>query len=475
MRRKRINNAIRDIFIENHEIEDIDELTIEIKKRVKTRTKNSTIEEYINDYFYDNIPSHYCLLDDNTLASSKTLFPDTKFKIVLTEEEFGLKELIVGHRMIPYGNIFVDTKDIVLRNKAGNNIDMKIERRYIKDLYVYISLHFEVIENLNIDIDKGIVDIPVFQLEKWMEEEQFTKSDQILCSIIDYDKGIYQIEKISKHELNTNSFLIKNKDNQLENAILEMLDDYKILPVNTCLFYAFILCKQETIDNPGTSIGTFLVNSENIDFSEENGTAFLNKKGFDLYQDTWDEVLDGNLPEPGVAKDLEGILAEIGSSYTEDFIRSKMIEQLLKTNSIDTDEILSIIHKIPYPFANSKQANNFSKAFSKAEKEITKKWKNKKITKDKIMLLSEALNLKIEFVEFLRKLDDNMSDPHSFDTSLLMPLQKFDMLADKLLNFFSNMSPTDFKKNKEILKLIPQIRKFKKEFFEVSNDVIQKV
>jgi stress-induced morphogen len=285
MKKEKLIEVTLQILHENHDIADLQELKTEIKKRVKIKLIDKTFEERLTEILYETAPPHYCLLNDNTFDTSKSLFANTKFKIRLTDDEFSAKELIIGHRMIPFGNPFIGINKIVLRDKAGNNIEMQNEIRHFQDIIVYISLYTEVLQGLDINTEDGTVNIPIYKLKAWMEREKFSKSDQILVSRIDYEKGIYQIEKISKQQLSRDAFIIKHRDKQLEEAILDTFDEFNIISAHACLLYAFAECDQELIDYPGTSIGTFLSNSEKIDLFNEGGFSALKPKDLDLFQD----------------------------------------------------------------------------------------------------------------------------------------------------------------------------------------------
>ncbi|MFM9950252.1 MAG: hypothetical protein ACKV1O_20120, partial [Saprospiraceae bacterium] len=279
---------------------------------------------------------------------------------------------------------------------------------------------------------------------------------------------------VSRKEVAAQQLLIQRRDELLTDAIDDVLLGIdEVIPADITLFWAFALGDPKLPELPGTPLGPFLNNHEELQIFFDAGFAHIQMK--DYYEDLFDSAMEDmatmDPKDMGKAKDLDGIFRELGSSFTPDFVSAKFLLQLHERQEIATDEVINILFKSGIePFYNKKQEKNFSKAFNELAESVAETWADKRLPLPVVSLLKKTIQFKIEFIGLLREIDLRMTAPEEFDFSMLMHLQPVDMMLDQLLSLI--VEKGDEISTKEIKDLVIQIEKAREYFTEARREIL---
>ena len=470
----KLEDAIANVLKER-KIMDIFEAIDAIKKHSKSRQNDDFIANAIEEYLLETGATDISIdYENEVLVYREQLFANTSFRIQLTSEEIAAKELIIGHRFMPFIHPRIHPKSIFLIDEADNEIELFTDKRSFEENIIYFSLLPPYgLQHYDLD-NEGNIPALVYDLSDWMRRNEFTSKDNLLLSPIDYQKNIFRLEKISGKEINRQKIVNTQIDEALENAILnEIVSSEVILPIDMQLFKAIGTLEKRFQQKLGTPIGPLLSAHEEIQIYNSGSYAYLNTAdNMDMTMDmAMDEAMNPDLGAMGTATDIPGIFTEMGISYTEEFIIGKMIEQIHIQNKIDSDELYQFLFKNgAQSFYNEKQHENFDKAFAKLAKKIEKDWKTQRLSPSAQQLLSQTLKLKTEIIGLLREIDAKLTDPANFDFSMLMQLQPFEHLSDGLLNLLISDQE---KPESSIVNMNKQVKHMRKEFAEASAFILE--
>lgn len=430
--------AVKKIF-EKRTITNLNDFYKKVKKLTNTHTTEEEIEEAIDEYWANNQLYDIAInWEKETIIYREQFFHDTQFRINLTEQELNEKRLYVGHRFQPFINPKTPLSDITLQDEEGNPLLLKTINSLIEEIYIYISLLAPYSSNHPEmkGMDRAI--IAYYDLKDWLVANDFQEKDALLIVPIDYEKNIFQLEKMTSREIATQTFITQNKDQQLTQAIEDILNWYSNpMPVDVCLFWAYAISKPALVETPGTPFGPFISNHEDFTFHSFSYFTFIHYHNYE--QQMMEEALLENqipeLKETGKAKDIDGIFEELGNSFSEDFVRGHIVLQLHKNNEVNKADIESIIFKEGHFFRNEKQAKNFETALNKLIKKLQKEWKTKRLAPSLQRLLSKTLDLKITIVNGLREIDANLVNLEDLDMKSMAQLTQFDTMGEQILHF----------------------------------------
>lgn len=439
-------NAVKKVF-EKRTVTNLKDFYRKVKGLTKKRPTNEEIEEAIDKYWTKNALYDIAINWNNeTIIYREQLFHDTQFRINLTEQELTQKKLFVGHRFQPFIHPEVALSDITLQDENGNSIPLKTTEMTIEEVFIYISLLAPY--SANQPTIKGMENatIAYYDLKDWLAANDFQEKDALLIVPIDYENNIFQLEKMTSREIATQTFITQNKDQQLTEAIEDILNWYSDpMPVDVCLFWAYAISKPALIENPGTPFGPFISNHEDFTFHSFSYFTFIHYHNYE--QQMMEEALLENqipeLKEAGKAKDINGIFEEMGNSFSEDFVRGYIVQQLHKGNEISKPDLMSILFKENQLFRNEKQAKNFEAAMDKLIKQLQKEWKTKRLAPALQRLLSKTLDLKITIVNGLREIDANLVNMEDLDMQSMAQLTQFDTLGEQILHFMFHAETQD--------------------------------
>jgi len=161
----------------------------------------SLVEE-LRDWLYHG--GRYFHKNGNFVRKSY-FFKNSRFLICLTEAERQSGYLIPGHRWLPFVDRNLKPWEITLLDRHGREIPKEEKRQNIQSLKAFHLLLGE--ERLFSDIQLKsnllgdfVAEFPHYHLERLLGESPLKDRQCLMCRVIDYQKGIIQIEEIVEEE-----------------------------------------------------------------------------------------------------------------------------------------------------------------------------------------------------------------------------------------------------------------------------------
>lgn len=469
----KIEKAFESLLVPR-DIYDLDLFLEKAKEKAKSKKPDDILFESFISYLSETANVDVAInFEQNKLVYREQLFCNTSFFIQPTAYECKERILIVGHRLLPFINPTTPEKSLTF--KTAN--DLVLERTKQSFVFEDFEIFFRLLppyesNYFDIDIDTGQVTLGVIDLKPWLGNTALKEDDWIEVEPLDYEKGEFSFSLLGGRKKAELGLLLRRKDQLLITAIEGILLNYAaVLPVDLTLFWAFAQLSENSLDLSGSPIGPLLSNQENLDFYNDGEFSYI--QSVDYYENFWEDAMAGEfLPDidsMGEAKDLDGIFAELGSTFSEAVIEGFMVHQIHKDGEIDTPAIMEILFRKEIdPFYVEKQEKNFKRALKKLVKEVTIDWADERLPLPIQQLLAKALEFKVEFVSFLREIDDNLTNPEDLDFAELLQLQPVDHLIDEIIFLVINKEPLSAKEGKTIshqLKLARDLfRDFKTNF-----------
>ncbi|MEZ4883154.1 MAG: hypothetical protein R3E32_00365 [Chitinophagales bacterium] len=465
-----LSDTVKKVFAER-KITSLKAFYNEVKRLSKKRPDEEEIEEAIDEYLAEDLVTDIAVdWDKRSIIYRENLFNDTEFKISLTDIEIEEGRMYVGHRFMPFIHPEIPLSDIQLQDEDGNPFTLLKVEVAVSEMYMFVSLLAPYSANIPKIKGQDTAIIEAYDLCDWLKENDFKEKDALRIVPVDYQKHIFRLEKVTSRELATQTFVIQNKDNQLTEAIEDILNWYaEPMPVDMCLFRAYAISKPDLVKEPGTAFGPFISQHEDFTFHNFANFAFIHYNNFEeiMMEEALMENMEQFPIEAGQSKEIDGIFAEMGNSFSELFIVGHAVQQLHKNQAIDKEEILSIIFKNNQPFANSKQAKNFNKAFDQLIKKLEKEWATQRLALPLQRLLTKTLDLKITIVNGLREIDANLVNMEDLDMKALTQLTSFDTLGEQILHFMFQVEDENQRLTPEFATtMLPNVEQMKTNFEE---------
>lgn len=378
--------------------------------------------------------------EEETIIYRDELFQETTFYIQPTTYECSQKVLIIGHRLVPFVNPTLPCNQ--LQFVTANNLEL--EQHSQKYPFEEFEIFFRLLppyesKYFDIDIESNQVSLDVIDLKPWLGQTPLKEEDWIEVEPIDPGKGVFSLTLIGSRKKAELGLLLRRKDQLLSDAIEYILEEkYPVFPVDLTLFWAFAQFPKNArpLQMAGSPIGPFLSQLDDINFYNDGEFTYLQTS--DYYESFWEDALAGeflpDLDQMGEAEDIDGIFAELGSTFSQTIVEGFMVHQLHKHGEIRPEAIMQTIFRQDYePFYVEKQEENFKKALVELQDATEHKWDEDRLALPVQQLLAKALDFKVEFVNFLREIDDNLVSPEELDFAELLQLQPVDHLIDEII------------------------------------------
>lgn len=187
-----------------------------------------------------------------------SFFKDSRFLICPTELELQSSYLIPGHRWLPFVERSLKPWDITLLDKQGNEV-CKVDKR--QDIQALKAFHLllgeqrlfsdqQLKSNL---LGEFVAEFPHYSLKDLLGGSEMKKNQCLLCRVLDYQKGVIQVEAVVEEEGNG----LWHED--LENAILKVIDQFGLsLNLPEQLEWAIYMGHPRLRTQPLQSLATFI-------------------------------------------------------------------------------------------------------------------------------------------------------------------------------------------------------------------------
>ncbi|MCB0375698.1 MAG: hypothetical protein KDD04_07245, partial [Sinomicrobium sp.] len=413
---------------------------------------------------------------EKKIVSRSSLFANCAFRIQLTPFELENRQLIIGHRLMPFVHPgipveqlhFFDAREQIIP-LIRSTFTITQESSIFFNLLPPYGITQYIEDHAGQDLSLAILD-----LKQWLRTEKFEPEDQLLVSVRDYAKLEFYLEKLNQREINSLRLADRFYEKTLTEGIYHVADiiGKSFLPVDMHLFWAFAQMDPSVIEKAGTPFGPFISRHENLTFFQEGPYAFLQDKNFmdDLMESAIQYAKNPPAMEMGVATDLDGILQEMGSSFSRLLLKAFMVEQLLEWDEI-REEVLydEIFGENKYPFFNDRQEKNFKRAFSRLLKSVKDKWADRELALPHLQLLRKAIQFKMEIIHLLRELN-TIEDPQQLNMQALLQLQPIDQSLDQIMDNLLSKKPMAYQ---EAQALVKQLDSGREKFLLFREDLLE--
>lgn len=412
------------------------------------------------------------------LVKREELFADCSFRVQLTEEERVAHQLIIGHRLLPYIHPSLPVEQLIFLNTEGERLKVFFEQLPINpQTGIYFSLlpPYGIAQYLKQSRTEEGLYMAVLDLEPVFALQPLGPEDQLLITARDYQANEFHVEVLSSREISARRLADRYRDQQLTDAIYEMFGiiGQAFLPVDMHLFWSMASLGPELATQPATPFGPFISRHDTLTFYQEGPYSFLQDKHYldDMMERALQNSMQPSLEEMGKAKDFDGIMRELGNSFSEILTRAIIAQKMIESQEIDKEEIMEHIFAArAAPFFNRQQEQNFEQAFKKLLKEVKRQWQSRQLALPYLQLLRKAIRFKLDIVHLLRDLNEYIHDPQQLNMEALLQLQPIDHSLDQILNNLLSDSPMAHQEAQSLTKQLDKGREkflqFREEFLE---------
>lgn len=434
---QKMYEKIIEIFSMNTKPDYYTLLIEDVYKKLNTKTKKETIIQLIEDI----LPAQdYLVKHDNRIFYRRNIYSKIKFRVVLTHDELTNKYMIPGHRILTFSNPNLKLNQLTIVDSENSPLPLQ-EKQFPQDgLAIYFTLcSLDSISNNLLPVGNFFA-TTVIDLSEWMKRNDFSQDDKLIFTTLDYDKGLYLIEKESNKKYLKSQFVTKNLNQKFLDSLVSFLTEIRYVSSTASTILAAYSLSNVYLENyPLDTLGMLVTNNEKLELQFAGGFSTLQLKSGHVINKLFQDSLDpSNIPESGVSKSIEGIFDEMGNSYTEHSIYAMILYEMHTNGSVDNEKIFNIVFKEGLnSFYNKKQKENFITAYNKFLKKTLEDFEKKHFDKREYKVIEECVNLKIKIVNFLRKIDENMFlEIENFNPEVLLDLNQCDSALDYFFQMF---------------------------------------
>ncbi|MDO9578476.1 MAG: hypothetical protein Q7J16_11375 [Candidatus Cloacimonadales bacterium] len=397
------------------------------------------------------------VLNQTELLYRSKLAENAKIIVKITEEERQNHKLYIGHRLMPFlnPNVF-NSLNLQFEDEQGTHLQLtqdkvtfEVAMQYVMFMNSYLlndHFHDEIVTLNCLNISNFHPKIKIFEI-----------------TFLDYANQKFKIQPLSEPEYLQRYFLNRKKDADLWNGVKKIVNkDAQFHSVDHTLLCAYYHFAFENITAPGSPFSLVYNNQRDCEVqTSHNGSFFMS-------EEKSKHLLEASLKnrEFGKAKDMEGILHEMGISFNSDFLYLLMIADLIDDEEIDDDYILDEILEVDYRMQNAQQRQNLEKAYNKLRNKAMANFNQFDLSKMSVNYLERLIEVEEEIIFLIRDFDQKEEMPYEKKMNVLMPLLDADRLISFMISNFvkyKTVDPQEYKNfNKlksQILALIGQLRK----------------
>ncbi len=185
--------------------------------------------------------------------------------IHLGKFEIDRKILIPGHRMIPFVSNDHTERDLIFLDPAGEEIPRLKKKFYIEEVmhfYQYAGeSHFPDDINVNEWMPgKSLVVTPAWDMQKLFSAYKCKPEDGLLIKLVDYAKGTFQIQPLSKSQVRSKQLNIRFLNVALESALVSLYggEEFVVSSLEKQILRAFFSLDEKFLNAPAFSLTEFL-------------------------------------------------------------------------------------------------------------------------------------------------------------------------------------------------------------------------
>ncbi len=396
---------------------------------------------------------------DFTLFQPRHLFfKNAQFLISPTDEELSSGYLIPGHRFLPFLNPYIKPWEVELLDPNSQPIPSCRVRKRVRDLYVFYSLfsrgnpHNRYVEESARGDEGRMVEVEAFDLTERIKRWKLKSGSGFLVTVLDWVKGSYQIDPISKRK--RQSLLKAGTEwmRALEQGFYQSFEDLDLkYPIEEQIAYAYYYAGKKVLSNPPIHLGGFIESSSLIHFVDVG----LENRLWHTPHVANEELDLPNPEEPqGKSGTMGEILQDIGLSLEESSIEAYIRDAFFQGNATPEQVLSRIFAGRGTYFHSQEQMDSFFKFFDDLWKRVKRSY-NSFTDRHTGTVRSQILQILDQHIAWLRDLDRRQVNPKDLPKNEFLSLaQMFDFL-ERYLQILNRKNPGTETELSETLSVIP--------------------
>ncbi len=449
--KKPIRQAVNEL-INNADITNFKHFQKEVRNITETVIHENKLNNEIRKCLFETEEVIISPIDNELLIYRSKLAENAKVTIKITDEEKKLGKIYIGHRLMPFLNpLLVNSSKLIFEDMNGIQLNLNKEiLAYEKAEKYFLFLNPHLLYNDHQGFFQKI-SLNYIDISNFLRTSSFFEVE-----VLDYKSLRFRLRLIPTKEIKQNHFLIAKRDKDLSNSIMEIVKQCNFfVTIDSILLCAYHHFAKENIKNPGSPFSV-IYNQQREYYAHNNGhSVFL------ISQQKSDNLVGfaKQRIKQGIAKNLEGILNEMGLAFTKDFLYLCMICDLICNNSIDDDYILEVILEASIRLANMQQQSNLENAYNRLRNKAFKNFQQFDNSISTIAFMEMLIDSKIELIELLRDFDENLSEDENIQLKLLLPILDTDRWLDEIIIRFTKEKRINFVSLKDMESLFTNILK----------------
>ncbi|MCX7788033.1 MAG: plasmid pRiA4b ORF-3 family protein [Spirochaetes bacterium] len=398
-------------------------------------------------------------------------FKNAQFLISPTEEELSNGYLIPGHRFLPFLNHSVKPWEVELKDASLQPFSTCRVRKRVRDLYVFYSLYSwgNPYNRYGEEKAKGdesrMVEVEAFDLSDRIKQWKLKPGGGFLVTVLDWVKGSYQIEPLSKRK--RQSLLKAGTEwmRTLEQGFYQSFEDLDLkYPIEEQIAYAYFYAGKKVLTNPPIHLGGFIESSSLIHFVDVG----LENRLWHTPHVANEELDLPNLPEPqGKSGTMGEILQDIGLSLEESSIEAYIRDAFFRGNASPEQVLSRIFAGRETNFSSQEQMDSFFKFFNDLWKRVKRSY-NSFTDRHTGTVRNQILQILDQHTAWLRDLDRRKIDPKDLPKEEFLSLAQLFGFLERYLEILNRKNPGTEAELTESLSVIPLLEQT---FQEIRNRV----
>ena len=404
-------------------------------------------------------------------------FKNAQFLISFTEEELSNGYLIPGHRFLPFLSPGLKPWEVALKDLSSQPIPSCRIRKRVRDLYVFYSLfsrgnpHNRYAQESALGDEGRMVELEAFDLADRIKRWKLKSGGGLLVTVLDWRKGSYQIEPISKRKRQS---LLKSGAEwlrTLEKGFHRSFEDLDLkYPIEEQIAYAYYYAGKHVLSNPPIHLGGFIESSSLIHFVDVG----LENRLWNTPHITNEELNLPNPPQPqGKSESMGEILQDIGLSLEESSIEAYIRDAFFHGNTSPEQVLSRIFAGRETQFHSQVQMDSFFKFFNNLWKRVKRSY-NSFTDRHTGTVRAQILQIMDQHIDWLRDLDHRQVDIRDLPQDEFLSLAQVFGFLEQYLQILNRKNPGTEAELSETLSMIPLLEQTFKEIRNRVENALQK-
>ena len=264
-RKPTLQNVIDSLIRESQSPFTVEDFSREVEKRWRKKMSKTSLS-----HLKRKLSDHKCIIETDAndyLPFSAVLdkIQHIPLLIHLGKFEVDRNYLIPGHRMIPFVSNDHTERDLIFLDPDGKEIPRLKKKFCIEDVihfYQYAGeSHFPDDINVNEWMPgKSLVMTTAWDMRKLFSAYKCKPEDGLLIQLVDYARGTFQIQPLSKSQVRSKQLNIRFLNVALESSLVRLYGGEELAPssLEKQILRAFFSLENKFLNAPAFSLTDFL-------------------------------------------------------------------------------------------------------------------------------------------------------------------------------------------------------------------------